>query len=148
MKWLSKFCLSTLFLVIVFASTGCAGFIILDDEPGDQEYDRGYRSSYSENIEIEAEDEIPTLRAKNKAYTGESNEEQTLSRSKLAIQARDVILGMTQQEVLRSWGEPLQVEVAGRGEKGHEKWTYGSRFSLNGNRVVIFENGKVAGWYR
>ncbi|MCO5143659.1 MAG: DUF2845 domain-containing protein [Oligoflexia bacterium] len=146
MKWLSKFYLQTPFLVFLLSASGCSGFIVLgDDNSSDLDYDRGYRSSYSESSE--AEDEIPTLKAKNQAYLedGAAAEE---SRSKIAIRARDVILGMTVQEVLQSWGEPTQVEVAGKGERGHERWTYGSRFSLNGNRVIIFEDGKVAGWYR
>lgn len=147
MKWFSKFLSTTLFLVIFISTAGCAGFIVFGDETNDDlEYDRGYRSSYTENNEIE--DEIPTLRAKNNPYLDGINGDEKASRSKIAIQARDVILGMTQQEVVQSWGEPSQIEVAGRGERGHERWTYGSRISLNGSRIIIFEDGKVAGWYR
>lgn len=65
-----------------------------------------------------------------------------------AINVRDVILGMSKTQVLSSWGEPITREIAGQNGDGHERWRYGSRYSLQGERVVIFENGRVAGWYR
>ena len=65
-----------------------------------------------------------------------------------AIQAKDVVLGMTRSQVLKSWGDPSVRELAGQGVAGHERWRYGNKFSLQGERVLIFENGRVAGWYR
>lgn len=70
------------------------------------------------------------------------------NRVQRAISARDIVLGMTRQEVEASWGTPNLREVAGNGSSGHERWTYGGRFSLSGSRTVIFENGRVAGWHR
>ena len=55
---------------------------------------------------------------------------------------------MTRRDVTAAWGEPLQREVAGRGATGNERWTYGTRYSLEGSRTVIFENGRVSGWHR
>lgn len=70
---------------------------------------------------------------------------------KEAIQKRDIIIGMSRQAVIDSWGEPQMVEVAGNEANGNERWRY-SEYSSNNEgyqkeeRMVIFEKGKVAGW--
>ncbi len=66
----------------------------------------------------------------------------------LAIRNNDIVVGMSRSQVVKSWGEPAVREVAGSGARGHERWTYGSRFSLEGERYLIFENGEVVGWHR
>lgn len=66
----------------------------------------------------------------------------------LAIQNNDIVVGMSRSDVVESWGEPSVRELAGSGNNGHERWTYGSRFSLEGERYLIFEGGQVVGWHR
>jgi hypothetical protein len=70
---------------------------------------------------------------------------------KNAISSGDIVLGMTKDAVLESWGEPENVEVAGNQMYGNERWTYIQYNSTaegfqKEERVVIFESGKVAGW--
>lgn len=141
------FCLLTACLALS-QLTGCATLFEEGTEDDTLAYDRGYGST--------AEDDDspcvgPYCEAKRApAMDGELNgpighEDRRATR---AIESRDVVLGMTRQQVMSSWGEPQQREVAGTTRTGHEKWTYGSRYSLNGSRVVIFENGRVAGWRR
>src|SRR3989338_4319245 len=70
----------------------------------------------------------------------------TRNRVLAAIEANDVVPGMTRAEVLQSWGEPHVREFAGSGESGHERWTYGSQRSVRGETYLIFEDGRVVGW--
>ncbi|NUM88806.1 MAG: hypothetical protein HUU37_06360 [Bdellovibrionales bacterium] len=141
---------SVLVLMVAGGLSGCAS--LLDFAPDDSaaaDYDRGYSAEAVEEDEEDVADRrVPVGH--------ESNEEEDAGRPagveprpSRAIQSRDVILGMTRGQVLRSWGEPSVRESAGRGNDGHERWTYRSRMTLGGgDRVVIFENGRVAGWYR
>lgn len=130
--------------------SGCAALLDLVGEE-DADYDRGYA------VEQDYEEECRGRHCHTDSdgdygRSLASDSERELSdedaRVLQAIRTRDVILGMTRQDVMQSWGEPSQREVAGRGTSGHERWTYGSRYSLGETRTVIFENGKVAGWQR
>jgi hypothetical protein len=116
-----------------------------------EEYDRdseaGDDSCRGRNCHTDSEDEAD-YSSRSLASLDGGSEHFGTSRVRQAIQTRDVILGMTRQDVMASWGEPNQREIAGHGANGHERWTYGSRYSLGESRTVIFENGKVAGWRR
>jgi hypothetical protein len=123
---------------------GCASFLQIGDHGDDPaEYDRGYDADSEYD-----EEESNTEATANADEESDTSDELVYGkrRVKRAIAARDVVLGMTRKEVSDSWGQPTQREVAGRGDGGHERWTYGSRYSLSGSRTVIFENGRVAGW--
>lgn len=67
-----------------------------------------------------------------------------------AIQSQDIVPGMSQQEVVSAWGRPRDVEVAGDGTHGNERWIYYTgnslRYGISKPRVIYFENGRVAGW--
>lgn len=68
-----------------------------------------------------------------------------------AIEANDIVLGMTKQAVKESWGEPELVEVAGNPIYGNERWKYLQEVSSPEGyqteaRVIYFESGRVAGW--
>ncbi len=72
---------------------------------------------------------------------------------KEAITHGDIVLGMSKDAVLESWGEPENIEVAGNQVYGNERWTYVEYNSTaegfqKEERVIIFESGKVAGWKR
>jgi hypothetical protein len=126
--------------LVFFSLSGCATLFDLaaDEDPAD--YDRGYgleeQAELADNTESDGFDRSPASAPENNF------------RLKRAIEARDIILGMTRQDVMRSWGEPVQREVAGTRDGGHERWTYGTRYKFSGSRTVIFENGRVAGWNR
>ena len=120
----------------------CATFFEAGEE-GTGEQDRGYTA-------VEESDADCTGRFCDKPTAEEAPKPISFDerRVRRAIESRDIILGMSRQQVSESWGEPSVREAAGSGSGGHEKWTYGSRYSLAGSRVVIFEHGKVAGWNR
>lgn len=135
--------LKALILVLAVSQlAGCAGFTTLFEEGEDPaEYDRGYRAeAHCADASCDTETDAGFFR---RAAAPVSDEEREVRR---AIASRDVVVGMSRRDVASSWGEPVQREVAGNGSTGHERWTYGSRYSLQGARTVIFENGRVAGW--
>jgi hypothetical protein len=67
-----------------------------------------------------------------------------------AIASRDVVVGMSADDVARIWGEPHDVDYAGDDGSPHQRWTYSegwtSRYGVAPQRVLYFENGRVAGW--
>ncbi|MCM2324184.1 MAG: hypothetical protein NDJ90_13070 [Oligoflexia bacterium] len=67
-----------------------------------------------------------------------------------ARENRQLILGMTMDDVREVWGLPQEVQAAGEAGAGYERWTYfeglSSRWSVSPFRVVYFEKGQVAGW--
>ena len=144
-------------LSLVFLLSGCATVFDLAEEDS-VGFDRGYQpkktacsgrrceeGSAATDDDDEEADNGNIARWRTRAPTSVSYEEK---RAERAIDTRDIILGMTRRQVVDSWGEPSIREVAGDGRGGHERWVYGSRFSLTGSRVVIFEDGHVAGWNR
>jgi hypothetical protein len=143
----SRFVTLPIFLATLVFLPGCASFLQFGDHGEDQaEYDRGYESDSEYSEEAANTDSVATRELASYEEIDSNQSRYGQRRTQRAIAARDVVLGMTRQEVSQSWGQPTQREVAGRGSNGHERWTYGSRYSLNGARTVIFENGKVAGW--
>lgn len=130
----------------------CATFFELDGDGDLASEDRGYTEQdenedacYSRFCGETAKEEDDTEAAASRGLASRASPERKIQR---AIAARDVVIGMTRQQVSNSWGEPYMREVAGDGNSGHERWTYGSRYSLSGSKTVIFENGRVAGWNR
>jgi hypothetical protein len=131
-------------LMALLCLQGCASFLELGEAREDtSDYDRGY----SRDPASAGDDQASNTEAVDRdSFDVDHSLTYEQRRIKRAIEMRDVVLGMTRHDVMESWGQPAQREVAGRGAGGHERWTYGSRYSLRGSRTVIFENGKVAGW--
>ncbi|MCC6276369.1 MAG: hypothetical protein IT289_00485 [Oligoflexia bacterium] len=68
-----------------------------------------------------------------------------------AVAKGDIVLGMTKDAVVESWGDPSVVEVAGSQLYGNERWTYVDYISTpegfqKEERILYFESGKVVGW--
>ena len=70
-----------------------------------------------------------------------------------AIRAQDLIVGMRAEDVLRSWGNPSQVEEPSNlSSSTEERWVYrvGPRHrafeSVMPERIVYFRSGRVIGW--
>ncbi|HEX7676431.1 MAG TPA: hypothetical protein VF412_19805 [Bdellovibrio sp.] len=67
------------------------------------------------------------------------------------IETQDIAVGMPQDYVKRSWGEPMSIEVSGNPLYKNERWKY-QRFSSTPEgyrketRYVYFEGGRVVGW--
>lgn len=67
------------------------------------------------------------------------------------IETQDVAVGMPQDYVRKSWGEPVAVEVSGNPIYKNERWKYQRQVSTsqgfrNETRYVYFEGGRVVGW--
>ncbi|KYG63465.1 hypothetical protein AZI85_05400 [Bdellovibrio bacteriovorus] len=67
------------------------------------------------------------------------------------VETQDIAVGMPQEYVRRSWGEPLAVEVSGNPIYKNERWKYQRHVSTSSGfrqetRFVYFEGGRVVGW--
>ena len=67
------------------------------------------------------------------------------------IEDNDIAIGMNQQAVKESWGDPDNVEVAGKEIYGNQAWKYTKMVSSNEGykketRIIYFESGRVIGW--
>ena len=67
------------------------------------------------------------------------------------VDAQDIALGMTQNLVRKSWGEPTAIEYSGNPQLRNERWKYQKYISTpdgykSENKLVFFEGGKVIGW--
>lgn len=70
---------------------------------------------------------------------------------KTLIETQDIAVGMPQEYVRRSWGEPLNVEVSGNPLYKNERWKYQRQVATSQGfrketRYVYFEGGRVVGW--
>jgi hypothetical protein len=67
------------------------------------------------------------------------------------VEAQDIAIGMPQNLVRKSWGEPDNIDVSGHPSLKNERWKY-ARFisSPDGykpeKKIVYFEGGRVIGW--
>ncbi|WP_347356973.1 hypothetical protein [Bdellovibrio sp.] len=67
------------------------------------------------------------------------------------IETQDIAVGMPQDYVKRSWGDPMSVEVSGNPIYKNERWKYQKFVSApegyrKETRYVYFEGGRVVGW--
>lgn len=80
-----------------------------------------------------------------------SRPNQTQDEMKELVENRDIALGMPQNLVRRSWGNPDSIEVSGDPKFKNERWTYDVSVSTpdgfrSEKKIVYFEGGKVVGW--
>lgn len=65
--------------------------------------------------------------------------------------SRDIHMGMGSDGVLRTWGEPEKVDIAGHPAWGQQRWVYykeipTTRGYVRQQRIVYFEQNRVVGW--
>ena len=68
-----------------------------------------------------------------------------------AVTQQDIYLGMTQEYVMKSWGEPEAIDVSGNPNFKNERWKYTRSIASESGfqtqrRFVYFEGGRVVGW--
>lgn len=56
---------------------------------------------------------------------------------------RAVYVGMDKNSVIRTWGRPERVEVAGDPRHENERWTF---YDAGRVQFIYFESGRVQGW--
>lgn len=67
------------------------------------------------------------------------------------VEAQDIAIGMPQNLVRKSWGEPERIDVSGNPDFRNERWLYHRQISTpdgfkTEKKFVYFEGGKVIGW--
>lgn len=70
---------------------------------------------------------------------------------KRLIDNQDIAIGMPNEIVKKSWGDPLNIETSGNALFKNEKWRYMRTVSTpdgfkQEKRIVYFEGGRVVGW--
>lgn len=75
---------------------------------------------------------------------GRSNDKlNTAWENRLATRQKEVMMGMTKDEVMETVGSPVKVEVAGNPQNQNERWMY---VTDNQQKYIYFESGRVGGW--
>lgn len=59
-----------------------------------------------------------------------------------AVEQSEVVVGMTKEEVLESWGSPDRVDVAGNPRNENERWRYNHNGAV---KYIFIEGGVVEG---
>ncbi|WP_413558466.1 hypothetical protein [Bdellovibrio sp. HCB209] len=67
------------------------------------------------------------------------------------VETQDIAVGMPQEYVRKSWGDPTSVDVSGNPIYKNERWRYERQSSSSSGfrketRFVYFEGGRVVGW--
>lgn len=60
-----------------------------------------------------------------------------------SVKSEELYVGMSKNMVVKSWGRPVKVDIAGNPRHQNERWSF-----YKGGRVnqVFFEKGRVQGW--
>ncbi|MBF0362242.1 MAG: hypothetical protein HQK49_14595 [Oligoflexia bacterium] len=64
-------------------------------------------------------------------------------RDELAINNQEIVVGMSKDAVIQSWGRPLRIDVAGNPVYENERWLFNN---YGKQKFIFFENGRVKGW--
>jgi hypothetical protein len=79
-------------------------------------------------------------------YRNQANSRSAPRRRSIASsvrRAKDITLGMNQDDALQSWGTPERRDIDGNPSDRNERWAY----RRNGRvKYIYFESGKVQGW--
>jgi hypothetical protein len=120
-------------LLLFLCLNGCASFLSLGENAEDPaDFDRGYsREASTGEDQVSSTDSSYDRVPASDTSSSLSYEQRRIKR---AIEMRDVVLGMNRHDVTESWGQPSRRDVAGHGDGGHERWVFGSRYSLSGSR--------------
>ncbi|UYL09005.1 hypothetical protein B9G69_000255 [Bdellovibrio sp. SKB1291214] len=67
------------------------------------------------------------------------------------VETQDIAMGMPQEYVRKSWGDPTSIDVSGNPIYKNERWRYERQSSSTSGyrketRFVYFEGGRVVGW--
>ncbi len=60
-----------------------------------------------------------------------------------STEAQSVMVGMDKVNVIKLWGNPMKIDIAGNPNSQNERWSF---YTEGRKRVIYFENGKVEGW--
>lgn len=61
----------------------------------------------------------------------------------MAAEQSELLLDMTKEDVISSWGRPDRVDIAGKASYENERWLYRRDGAV---KYIYFESGKVGGW--
>lgn len=97
---------------------------------------------------------LPGFEARQKWLSERSFNQRTgqiKSRMRELVEAQDIAIGMPQNLVRQSWGDPDSIEVSGNPLFKNERWKYNRYVSTQEGyrpekKIIYFEGGKVVAW--
>lgn len=81
----------------------------------------------------------PHLEATRQAFIDDAREVAFQQRVRLAIEAKKIILGMSEANVIASWGRPERINGGGSDPSSLSQWVYGENY-------LYFKNGRLHSW--
>ena len=60
-----------------------------------------------------------------------------------AAEQSELLVDMSKEDVLQSWGRPERIDIAGKASYENERWVYQRDGAV---KYIYFEGGKVGGW--
>lgn len=119
--------------------------MLSEDEMAEYNRDSKYLPSESDKLyylSLSGEDRIIYLQSKKQDFIEDHGVAKDLAKQQ-SIHATQIYLGMTKDEVIKSWGRPNRVQYAGNPKYQNELWLFNEDGSV---KQVFFEGGKVNGW--
>ncbi len=102
--------------------------------------DAALESQAREMVRAEMARHDAEVRAQTKRDNEEAAQRAMEYRFNQAISKRQVLVGMTFEQVKLAWGKPERINTSGGRGIDHEQWVYGM------GTYLYFENGKLTSW--
>ena len=94
------------------------------------------------------------MQGRSSEWKNEDSEGRRYRKISRAIETRDLVVGMSIEDVKNSWGEPQRVDNSFDRDNDAERWVYVDGLTSQGfnslapKRIIYFEKGMVVGWER
>lgn len=116
-----------------------------EEEVDQYRSDQRYLPSISDKLyylSLAGEERTQYIKTKREDNQVDKNGTQDLVENH-SVHSGELYLGMGKDEVVKLWGKPMKVDIAGNPKNQNERWS----FAEDGNtKQVYFEEGKVQGW--
>jgi len=93
-------------------------------------------------LSLSGKDREDYIESKRVEYAEDNGKSKDIVK-KRSVHGTDLFLGMEKDEVLKAWGRPTRVEIAGNPKNQNERWSFMEDGTV---KQIYFESGKVNGW--
>ena len=107
--------------------------------------DRRFLATDSEKLyylSLQGEDRIAYINTKKDDALEDKKGKPDIIKSH-SVHSGALYLGMDKEQVVKLWGRPTKVDIAGNPKNQNERWSFAEDGSV---KQVYFESGKVQGW--
>ncbi len=93
-------------------------------------------------LSLDGKEREDYIQSKKMEYAEDNGKSKDIVK-KRSVHGDDIYLGMEKDEVLKIWGRPARVEIAGNPRNQNERWSFTEDGTV---KQIYFEAGKVNGW--